>query len=203
MMPQSNISRVEAAGTLAAGEERVINVNGDYWYIDELTAPIELSMNGNQFALVRVGATFQGTPGAGEVYALRLKNTTASPCTFRVVFGLGRFANPANVVIQNPNFTLSPADIAALQIVDAASITSIRGATETHTPGFDLLTGSQTYVACRGLTVYNSGAVNITVLGKALPPGMSLSWSCNGRFDRLSNIAIDATGGAAIVTYVS
>ncbi len=190
---QQNLTRRESVGTLADGATFTINVNGDYAYIDTLTAPVELSVNGQQFALCRVGATLQGTPGRAELQTFTLRNETGAPVSFRVIHGLGTFSNPANIVIQNPNFTLAPEDV-----------TGIRGATETQTPGFDLLTDTaQTYAACRGLSVLNTGATTIKVLTKDLPAGMSVSWSCNGRFDRLGDIAIDATGGSALITFVS
>lgn len=177
--------------TLAAGQTRQLPTNGDFLYIDEISAPIQIGVNSQKkLTVVRAGYTLQGAPQKREIKYVYFKNNTAGAVTITPVWGTGNFNNPANVTIQNPTFNLSAADK-----------NDIRGLPEVVTPGLQTITTNTAIAAgARAITVANTGAANITVAGGTLAPGQVVSWSAPGRFDTLAAVAINATGSSALVS---
>ena len=189
------LSYEQSEFNIAAGRFEDVNVAGDFFYIDALSAPILLSVNGRKPALVRVAATMQGAPGANQLSLLRFTNNTGSAVTGRVIHGRGVFTNSGNVVIQNPTFSL-----------DAAAINALIG-TGIITPAIKFLNDeTDTAVAPRSWSVQNTGGVDITVTVGAtpytLPAGSPpLSFAVNALGLRYPNIQVNATGGAATFIY--
>jgi hypothetical protein len=177
--------------TLTAGQTRQLPTNGDFLYIDSLTAPIQIGVNSTQkLSTVRAGYTLQGSPQKREIKYVFFKNNTAGTITITPVWGTGNFNNPANVTIANPTFNLSAADR-----------DDIRGLPEVCTPALQTITTNTTITAGkRAITVANTGAANITVAGGTLAPGQVVSWSAPGRFDTLAAVAINAVGSSALVS---
>lgn len=177
--------------TLTAGQTRQIPTNGDFLYIDSLTAPIQIGVNSTQkLSTVRAGYTLQGSPQKREIKYVFFKNNTGGTVTIVPVWGTGNFNNPATVTISNPTFNLSTADK-----------NDIRGLPEVVTPGLQRVTTNTAIGAgARSISVANTGAVDITVAGAVLKPGEIVSWSAPGRFDTLAALGINALGGEALVT---
>ena len=184
-----NLKYIPVVSVLAAGEERPIQVLGDYLFLDTGSPLIQVAINDGIYSPFARGTILQGEVGSGWLQTLKLKNTDTQPQAFRVVHGNGAMNIIGLTTINNPTFSLSADDIAA-----------VRGAGETITPVFARLTNaSATYANHRSLSVYNSGNASITVAGAALLPGETRVMEVNGRYDRLASITVNATGSAAVV----
>lgn len=188
--------REQTTLTLAIGQQQTIAVNGDYFYIENITASIELGVNGGTFAVVTDGDSLQAAVGSGYIQTLTFNNTSGAECVITIIHGVGVFGRTANATIQNPNFTLSSAQVADLKNV---TLEPAAGSAITLTDE-EISNNTKNYTGYKALRFENTGTGgDVTVNGHALGIGEFVQYDVGaGELvgNLLPTIALDATGGA-------
>lgn len=110
--------------------------------------------------------------------------------------------NGAVYVPVGPIEYIDPEQALNLVIAELQTLNT-RFAPVSRTPGKILSSGVGAVAAgARAVTIFNKGGASGTVLGVAIDPGESNTWSAGGEDDTLGAIAYDGTGTTLVITTV-
>jgi hypothetical protein len=176
----TRLTRRSWSARIPAGQRRKFGTACDWYTVDDLTAPILASVNGEDYAIIRTGENQQDPEVNRGFETIEFYNNTGAEVTVTLLYGFGFHNAVPRIEIGNA-VELGDDTLLALNppaVVGRALIARVVDATQNI---------ANTY----GITVSNIGAVNILVQGDVLAPGETVGWTSNGRADLVGNVEID------------